>query len=275
MTIDWVLTDPLDAAAIRDLLRAARFGRRLEVHRRLASTGDRVRELAAAGAEEGLAVIADEQTQGRGRRGNAWLSPAGAGIWMTVLVEVGGAAPGTVTLGAGVAARRALERGAGVAPGLKWPNDLEAAGAKLGGILAETVGPAAAGGMRVALGIGINVHAAPAGLGRAATALDALAGRPLARNPLAAALLDELEVLLDALRAGRAAQVLAAWREACNHLGAEVEVTGAGGAPEPPLRGVALDVDERGALLLRRPDGRVEAVLAGSLRVVAPAPARP
>ena len=120
----------------------------------------------------------------------------------------------------------------------------------------------------VALGIGLNVHAVPApeAIGRRAAALDQAAGRPIARNLLVAALLAELERLLDDLAAGRSAQVLAAWREGCSHLGAVVEVAGG----DEVQRGVAVDIDATGALLLRLASGDVVPIVAGSLTVRGP-----
>jgi BirA family biotin operon repressor/biotin-[acetyl-CoA-carboxylase] ligase len=264
MVTDWVQADPLHAFTIHGLLTTHLLGRSLiEVHSTITSTNDRMRHLARTGvALPGAVVLAEEQSQGRGRAGNAWVSLPGAGLWMTVLVTRGTAPPGLLTLGAGVAVRRAVEREAGVQAALKWPNDLEVGGAKLCGILGEVVGEKA-----IALGIGINVHLSPppAEIGRAPIALDDVAGQPVVRNLLAAHLLAELEQVLADLESGdRQAQVLAAWREGCSHLGQRVQVT-----PGPHTEiGIALDIDPSGALLLRREDGTVVAVHAGSLAVM-------
>ncbi len=272
MAIDWLAADPLDAHLLQSLLTTRSLGRRLEVHRTLPSTNDRARELARAGATPGLVVIAEEQTRGRGRMGRAWISRPGIGLWMTVLVGGPEHVPsGLLTLGAGVAVKRAIARACGVEAGLKWPNDLEVGEAKLCGILGEVVREST-----IALGIGINVHESPpaGAIGRAAIALDQAAGRPVARNPLAALVLAELERMLADLGGGLEAQVLAAWREGCNHLGSPVQVTtgvNAAGAREGGAEGagvttgIALDIDSTGALLLRRDDGTVVPMIAGSL----------
>jgi BirA family biotin operon repressor/biotin-[acetyl-CoA-carboxylase] ligase len=174
-----------------------------------------------------------------------------------------------VTLGAAVAVRRAVARASGVEAALKWPNDLEVGGAKLCGILGEVVAEKA-----IALGIGLNVHEAPPveEIGRPAIALDQAAGRPVARNPLAALLLADLEQVLDDIRSGHDAQLLAAWRDGCNHLGQRVRIM-TGAEPETgDAIGVAVDIDAAGALLLRRDDGKVVEVVAGSLEMVGPSP---
>jgi BirA family biotin operon repressor/biotin-[acetyl-CoA-carboxylase] ligase len=263
MATDWLAADPLDVDILRRLLATRTLGRGvLEVHRSLGSTNERMRELARAGVGPGAVVLAEEQTRGRGRGGRDWISLAGAGLWMTVLAARGVEPPGQMTLGAGVAVRRAV-RALGVRAELKWPNDLEIGGAKLCGILGEAIGDSTIG-----LGIGVNVHEAPpaAAIGRTAVALDQAAGGPVARNRLAALLLGELEQVLDDLDRGRQAQVLAAWREGCSHLGREVQVT-AGAKDET---GVATDIDSAGALLVRRVDGTVVRVYSGSLAVLAP-----
>jgi BirA family transcriptional regulator, biotin operon repressor / biotin---[acetyl-CoA-carboxylase] ligase len=226
-----------------------------------------VKELALAGEPPGMAVLAEEQLQGRGRLGRDWVSPPGAGVWMTVMLP--GATPphdpgaGLITLAAGLAVRRAVHAVTGFAPGLKWPNDVMAGDAKLCGILGEMLGEHG-----VALGIGVNVHDSPPAAalgGRRATHLDRELGHGHAveRNLLAASILNELEKVDDDLRAGRGAQVLAAWRESCNHLGQAVTVD-LGARME---HGIAVSVNAEGGLLLSRPDGSLTTLWSGSLFV--------
>ncbi len=255
---DWVLADPLDTRIITGLLTTRVLGRELELHRSLPSTSDRVRERAGEGAPAGLVVFAEEQTRGRGRGGSRWESPPGTGIWLSALLPPGIQSPGLVMLGAGVAVARAVERVSGVRTALKWPNDLEIAGAKLCGILGE-MSPQTG----VVLGIGVNVHAVPAGMDRHVIALDDAAGRPVARNPLVAAILGDLEAVLDEVEAGRSGQVLAAWRTLCCHMGARVRIT----TGEEVVGGVADSVSSTGALILRCDDGRLMTITSGSLSV--------
>jgi BirA family biotin operon repressor/biotin-[acetyl-CoA-carboxylase] ligase len=261
MASDWTQADPLDAAAITGALATRWLGREILTVPRLGSTQDRVRELALTGARPGLALLAEEQTAGRGRQGQAWISAPGAGVWMTVLLPR--AASGIVTLGAAVAVRRALARSTGFRAALKWPNDLVVGEAKLCGILGEALGEHG-----VALGIGLNVHASPpagaANKDLPATHLDRELGRMVERNALVAAMLNELEAVVEELGAGHSAQILADWREGCSHLGRRVEVT-----TGPTMEtGTAIGVDENGALLLARSDGTLAAIWSGSLRVL-------
>jgi len=110
-------------------------------------------------------VLADRQSEGRGRQGNRWESAAGAGLWMSAaLPSPDGVAPGLVLQRAMAAAARVLDP-AGQTLGLKWPNDLVAWKQgrllKLGGIIGEQIGS------RLLLGLGVNLASAPEIAGRA------------------------------------------------------------------------------------------------------------
>jgi BirA family biotin operon repressor/biotin-[acetyl-CoA-carboxylase] ligase len=122
------------------------------------STLDVAHELGAGGARSGTLVLADEQTTGRGRLGRKWISPRGAGIWLTMLLRPR-AAPlgGVLAVRAGLTAVLALESvDPKLAPRLKWPNDVIVQGRKAGGILCEARWSGEVLGW-VAIGIGINV----------------------------------------------------------------------------------------------------------------------
>lgn len=123
----------------------------------LGSTNDRAAVLAAGGAPDFTMVTADRQTAGKGRRGRVWETPSGAGLAMSLVLRprVPLAALSQLTLLAGIAAARCLER-LGAAPRIKWPNDIRLNGRKVCGILAETKLSGAAAHYCV-LGIGINV----------------------------------------------------------------------------------------------------------------------
>ncbi len=140
------------------------------------STQDLLHELAATGAPTGTAIVAAEQTAGRGSRGRTWASPLG-GLWLSVLCR-----PATtpalevLSLRVGLAVAEALERAApGIALQLKWPNDLLLGGRKLGGVLCEARWQGATPGW-VAVGLGLNVaNSIPPELAAAAVALCTIA----------------------------------------------------------------------------------------------------
>jgi len=258
---DWTATDPLLADVITAALSTRWLGRQIQIEPRLDSTNDRVQALALTGSPPGLVVLAEEQAAGRGRQGQPWISAIGAGVWMTALLPPG--TPGLVTLGAAVAVRRAIQQVTGLELGLKWPNDLLRGGAKLCGILGEALGERG-----IALGIGLNVHdSPPQSHGFRATHLERELGRPVGRSLIAAEILNQLEPIVDELRAGRSAPVLAAWRAGCDHLGRRVRVV----LGTQITAGTAVGVDDGGALLLRGADGSVVTGWAGSLETESPA----
>jgi BirA family biotin operon repressor/biotin-[acetyl-CoA-carboxylase] ligase len=128
------------------------------------STNDAARALALQGAAHGTAVLAGEQTRGRGTKGRVWHSPAGLGLYASFILRgpAGGPLPfpHLIPLAAGLAAWDAVLETSGVACGLKWPNDIVHGGKKLGGILSEAVSGGAAGDFAI-VGVGLNVGHGP------------------------------------------------------------------------------------------------------------------
>ncbi|MBI4277335.1 MAG: biotin--[acetyl-CoA-carboxylase] ligase [Armatimonadetes bacterium] len=233
------------------------MGRPLVPYGRVGSTNDVARDLAEAGAGEGTAVVAEEQTAGRGRQGRTWHSPPG-GLWLSVILRPARPSPG-VGLAVGVAAATALRRATGADVRLKWPNDLVIAGRKLGGILLEAAGGAVIAG----IGINLNVDEAhlPPEVRASSISLAAHLGRPVDRAGVLADLLGDLEAEYAAWRHGGAAALLSSWRALSATLGRPVSVV----LPEARVEGLAEDVDEEGALLVRQADGSLRRVVAGDL----------
>ncbi len=246
--------DLLDAARIEGSLPQAARGvlRRLEVHSSLASTSDRL--LAAGPPPPGRfdACLAEFQSAGRGRRGRQWVAPFASGLCLSVGWSFRDApgALGALSLAAGVAALRALGRLGVRGLTLKWPNDILAGDAKLGGILIDLRGEAA-GPAHVVVGIGITVRLTCAARtrleaeGTAATDLAALGEAP-GRNELAAVLVAEIAQALVEFGARGLAAFLEEWEAADALAGRPVRVVQGG----EPLEGLASGVDVDGALLL-------------------------
>ena len=226
------------------------------------STNDLALAQADAGAPEGLVVLAGRQTRGRGRMGREWASPAGAGVYMSVLVRPPALSP-VLTLAAGVAVAEAVEAATGLRPTLKWPNDLcvvRSVGAprKLAGILAEG-STTASGQHALVIGIGVNVRPAayPPGVAAVATSLEDELGREADREPLIVETLAAVWRRYCDVREGRTRAVLNAWRQrATATFGRRIEGQAAGGT----VRGVITDIDETGALMVRADEGLVRLV---------------
>lgn len=259
------MISPADRLQAELRARGLEWAAPIEHHVRLASTSDRLKEIARAGAPQWAAVLADEQTGGRGRQGRAWASPPG-GLYLSVLLRPRFASTSLVPLAAGVAVVEAL-REHGVTAELKWPNDVVAVGRKLAGILAEA-SSSSSGLDWVVLGLGVNLvtpeEALPEDLRPATTSVLALTGGRLEPLKAAAAVLARLTVWYDALHAD-APSVLRAWRaHAVPWWGRRVELRSGGAV----VRGVAEGVDASGALLLLLEDGSRRAVLSGEVTTV-------
>ncbi len=236
--------------------------------RYVATTGSTNADVAAAaraGAPEGLAIVADEQTAGRGRLDRQWQSPRAAGIAVSVLLRPGRAStergwePVPLTrfamlpLLAGVALVETVRRIGEVDAVLKWPNDLLIDGRKCAGILAETV--SAGGETAVVLGIGLNVTLRQAELPRAdATSLQLAGSSCVDRDPILRSFLralgDGYARWRDASGDPVASGLLETYRFHCATIGQSVRVTLPG---DETLEGVATAVDDDGCLVV---DGR-------------------
>lgn len=228
-------------------------------HATVGSTNDLALAALADGVAPGLVVTADRQTAGRGRRGRVWEDrPDGASLATSVTVPLPATHTTLLPLVAGLAAAEALARH-DVEVGLKWPNDVVVAGsdgarAKLAGILVE------AGAHGAVIGIGWNVDLRRTPVPGAVGAAD-VAGHDVDGAQLFADHLRCLQVRLDQLEHGRTGTLLAAYRQRSTTLGRRVTAHVAGGE----LVGLATDVREDGALLVRDDTGRDHAVTAGEV----------
>jgi len=258
--------DRLYPEEITDGLQTSFIGRRVFYYPSLDSTNSTARELAAQGVPDGTLVVAEEQVAGRGRLGRGWFSPFGGGLWCSVILRppVNPSAAPPITMLAAVAAADALRRAAGVRAGIKWPNDLLVHGKKICGILTElSAEMERVGHLIIGLGMNLNQEEAdfPPALQSTATSARLETGRPVSRVAVLQALLDELEkCYLSWLRDGFA-PVLARWKELSVTLHRPVRVS----TLRESWEGVAEDVDEDGALLLRLPSGRLQKVVAGEV----------
>ncbi|MEO7350439.1 MAG: biotin--[acetyl-CoA-carboxylase] ligase [Marmoricola sp.] len=224
---------------------------RIEVVEESASTNADVAARFAAGEEEGLVIVAEHQTAGRGRVGRGWMDAPRSSLIVSFLL-VPGDVPAQrwpwLPLLTGVAAARAVRRVTGLEVDLKWPNDVLADGRKLAGILLERIerdGAAAA-----VVGIGINCAMTADELPVAeATSLGIVTGRPVDRSALLAALVEELAGRYDGWRSG--ADQRAPYLELCRTPGQEVKVA----VPDGEVVGTAIDVDPSGRLVVRTEAG--------------------
>jgi len=236
------------------------IGRNIIYYPRLASTMDTAADEARRGAVEGTVVIAGEQAAGRGRRGRTWLSPEGAVALSVILYPEVSYLPYLVMI-ASLAAVHGIGKVTGLEARIKWPNDVLISGRKVCGILIENELKGNEVGFSV-IGIGINTGWTPAAadeLSLPATGLEAELGKGVARVAVIRELLTEIERLY--LLLPDAGAILGEWRDRLATLGKPVRVE----AGDAVLEGIAEDVDEAGALIVRLPDGTVHTVVAGDV----------
>jgi BirA family transcriptional regulator, biotin operon repressor / biotin---[acetyl-CoA-carboxylase] ligase len=262
--------DAVTPAEILPGLTTRAFGRQMEYRESLGSTNDLAKQLARAGAPEGLLVVADQQTAGKGRLGRPWTTPPGSALALTLVLRPN--LPPTdaprITLVAAVAVAEAVREVTGLPVGIKWPNDLQVVGRKICGILTEMDAEIERINF-VVCGIGLNVNmeraSLPAEFRESATSLRSELGAPIARAPLVRAVMARFEEAYGQLVSGRFDLVLDRWRALSVTLGREVRVLSVTGAPT--LEGVAEGVDPDGALLVRDTGGQVHRVLAGEVSI--------
>jgi len=173
----------------------------VHLYGKIDSTNEAARELADEGAPAGTVVLCREQTAGKGRAGHAWYSPRDAGLYLSLILRPTDLShPAMISILAGLGVAEQLdERFRGLAPGLKWPNDLVAGGLKLGGVLAEAYW-SESGPRHLVLGVGINVRPlgreVPADFAGRATSVAAVLGRSVPLVEVADCVVGGLETWL-------------------------------------------------------------------------------
>ena len=219
---------------------------------------------ALRGAPHGTVLIAHQQTGGRGRMGRSFHSPAGKGLYLSVLLRPSCKAGELMhlTCAAAVAAAEALP----IKCGIKWTNDLVVGKKKLGGILTElSLNPDGSVAWAI-IGIGINrshgTEDFPPELRDMATSIALEAGTAPTPSELAASVILSLKRMSDSLLSGKEA-MLRTYRSRCVTLGKEISIL----RGEEIRHGTAVDVDEEGALVVRFPDGHREAVSSGEVSI--------
>lgn len=247
---------------------ALRF--RLERHASLPSTNDRARAAAEQGEPEGLWILAEEQTAGRGRLGRSWRSPRGNFHGSLLLRPDRPLAEcASLSLVAALAVAEAVEAltAGRVRPRVKWPNDVLVGRAKLAGILPEAIAAADGRCTALILGIGANLAHHPEDLDRPATSLAAL-GEPAPRiETFLEVLCGPLEACYARWREGGFAALREAWLARAVGLGEPVRLAVGGVVHEGRLA----DLGRDGSILLESPMGCLERFGTGELFLDPPA----
>ncbi len=256
---------------LRQIRKGKLIGREILFFPEVDSTNTQAREHSLKGAAEGVVILADSQSKGKGRLGRQWQSPPGVNLYVSIILRpsISPAVAQQITLLAGMAGANALARATGLDARIKWPNDIFIHGKKVAGILSEME----AEGLRtrfVVLGVGVNVNwqkeDVPPEIREIATSLRAEAGCEFSRAKVAAEIFEELEgeyALF--LEEGFSPRL----REEWNHLSWVNQKWATITMMEKKFEGQVLGLDTDGALLLTDREGRIQRFIAGdvSLRV--------
>lgn len=232
----------------------------------LPSTNDLARELAEQGAAEGVVILAREQTRGRGRQGREWVSTAGDGLYLSVILRpsVEPAKATIISLAAAVAVAETLSVDYAVAVDIKWPNDIHAGGRKLCGILIESAIEKSEIDYAI-LGIGVNLGQShfPDELSMIATSLFIESQRHVAPDEFAAALLKRLEGWYR-LALSQPSAIIARWQALSSYAeGCAVRVE----SGDRTLEGITRGLAPSGALIIETADGERREIVAGEIRL--------
>ena len=230
---------------------------KIRYFREISSTMDVAKELAKRGAGKGTIVIAEIQTQGRGRLRRRWFSPEG-GIYFTLILKprISPIHAPRITLMSSVAVAKAIRKLFGLKAELKWPNDVLIEGRKVCGILAEMDAEMDVINF-VLLGIGINANTPIPRFGEGVTSLKEELGRVVSRKELLNSVLKEISKQQALLTKG---DLLEEWKNLSATLNRDVRVV----SPGEEIEGRAIDIDTNGALIVRGKDGSLKRAIVGN-----------
>ncbi len=258
--------DLLIPSEVKPDLKTQWMGKTIHHFLEIDSTNSKAYQLAMEGAEEGEVVVAESQSQGRGRLGREWFSPPYLNLYLSIILrpKIPPHQASLMTLMAAVATAEAIYSFSGLKPSIKWPNDLLLGEKKVAGLLNEIHSEADRIHF-IILGIGVNlnmeVRMFPKEIRAKATSLKIERGEEVSRKEFLQILLQTLESWYSIFFKKGASAILDAWRGWANLQGRLVKITSFGDT----LVGKAIDIDSDGALILETKNGERKRILAGDV----------
>lgn len=255
------MTLALSIESIQKKLTTHSFGKQILLFDQIDSTNNEMQRQAQSGLSEGGVILAEAQSQGKGRLGRKWFSPPGVNLYLSVLLRPSGPNPSPLlSLLSAVAAAEGIETTTGLSPTLKWPNDLlvstPSGERKIGGILLEfSQGTLPTSPPFLTVGIGINVNVRsnqfPSEITAGATSLYELLHEEVDRNLLAAMLLNQCEAWYTRFLSGEQEVIRSVWLQRSCTLGKKVRVV----QRYQEVTGVAEGITSEGALIVKMETG--------------------
>ncbi len=261
-------TDIIYVDKIKKFLSSSMFSDNIEVHSIVDSTNNLSRDKAQLGAPEGIVVISNEQTAGKGRRGRTFQSPVGGGIYMSILLR-----PGIhisriqiITLIAAISVVRALDKAVGISASIKWVNDILVDNKKICGILTEGSIDAEDGATNFAIvGIGINVKSItsmPDDIKEIATDVVSNTKKHVCRCELIAQVLMQFDkIYSEYMKSGQDKKIISIYKENLCMLGRDITVI----SQNKNYIARAVDITESGGLLVRNENGEIIELNSGEI----------
>ncbi len=254
--------DKLFPAEIQSNLHTKILGRKIHHFEMVSSTMDIAFDLGIKGEEEGTLILSEGQNRGRGRMSRSWVSPKGKGVYLSLILRprlLPNEAP-KLTLLAGVAVSEAIRKITGLAALIKWPNDILIEERKVGGILTELSAEIDKVKFAV-LGIGINVNTKRAFLPAGASSLKEELGGMVSRTELVKQILKEIEAYYLLFGRQGFAPIAWQWKQLSSTIGKRIKVA----SRKNIIEGEAVDIDNDGALLIRKDSGFIARVISGDV----------
>lgn len=258
--------DIINEAEIKDGLNTSVIGNEIYYFNEVESTNDEIRKLGENGYKEGVIVIAETQTNGKGRRGRAWTSPKYSGIWMSMLLtpEIAPIEAPRLTLVAGLCMCKAIRDLTGLSALIKWPNDILINGKKVCGILTEMSAEIESVNY-IILGIGVNVNnnEFPEELKDIASSLKIEGNINYQRKKIIKCFLEYFEkYYFNFIKDNNFSAFVDEYKKYSATLGKEVTVIG-----RENFNAEAIDINDDGELVVKKEDGSILTVFSGEVSV--------
>jgi len=257
--------------SLKKLLKTEILGKSIHFYDEVGSTNDIAFELARQGSPEGTVVIADCQTEGRGRLQRKWISPRGINLYISVIFRplVKSSDGQLFTLIASIALSETINA-LGLESKIKWPNDLLIKGKKVAGILTEMQSMEDMVDFLV-VGIGLNLNMSRemmqmemAVIAEAATSVKELLCRDVDTTEITANLIFNLEKWYQEFNNKGNNYIINEWKKRWGDFGRRVHVD----FDDSVVEGVAFDINDKGFLLIKKDDGTIERVISGDVKLV-------
>lgn len=265
----------ISEGSIKELLDFSFSDRRIICLDMIDSTNNYAKKLIEQGCDGWTVIVAEGQSNGRGRLGRTWVSPKGKGLYMSVILGPvsGQNSCNLITLGASIAVANSIKKLIGESPKIKWPNDILLDGSKVCGILTEIV-LNSKGQNYIVLGIGVNVHAKeqdfPDDIKNKATSIHKFMeekGRRISDSSkllLAVGILSEIDNLItEDCRLSDVNVAMDTYRKLSASLGGRVMFIN----KERECKGIALDIESDGALVIQCDDGEIRKLFSGEVSI--------